>query len=310
MRSKQSDDIKHIGKSRTDSYAKTGDSVPGDWNATAIDYPRDLTLHELFEAQVDRSPDAIAVEFEGSTLSYAQLDARANQLARHLQTLGVGPDVRVGVFAERSLELVVALYGVLKAGGAYVPLDPGYPLDRLTFMVEDADVPVLLTQAHLVERLPEHTAQVFCLDTDWAKIAKADQARLGRTAGPNDLAYVIFTSGSTGRPKGAMNEHTAVVNRLVWMQAAYQLDEADVVLQKTPFSFDVSVWEFFWPLQVGARMLVARPEGHKDPAYLVDAIQSGRVTTLHFVPSMLAVFLEADGIEACRSIKRDRKSVV
>lgn len=281
-----------------------GQPVPAQWNATAQDYPRDVTLYEMFESQVDRTPDAVAVAFEGATLSYRELDERANQLARYLQTLGVGPDVRVGVFAERSLELVIALYGVLKAGGAYVPLDPGYPLDRLTFMVEDADVPVLLTQSHLVERLPQHTAQVLCLDADWAKIGKGKKTRLGRTSGPHDLAYVIFTSGSTGRPKGAMNEHTAVVNRLVWMQAAYQMNATDVVLQKTPFSFDVSVWEFFWPLQVGARMLVARPEGHKDPAYLMDVIQSAGITTLHFVPSMLAVFLEADGVEACKSIKR------
>ncbi len=274
------------------------------WNATAKDYPRDVTLHEIFESQVDRTPDAVAVEFEGSTLSYRELDVRANQLAHHLRELGVGPDVRVGVFAERSLELVIALYGVLKAGGAYVPLDPGYPLDRLTFMVEDADVSVLLTQSHLLHQLPQHGALVLCLDGDWAKIATQAKGRLGRTSGPRDLAYVIFTSGSTGRPKGAMNEHTAVVNRLVWMQAAYKLEVTDVVLQKTPFSFDVSVWEFFWPLQIGARMLVARPEGHRDTAYLLDVIKSAGVTTLHFVPSMLAVFLEADGVETCRSLKR------
>ncbi|MDX2090267.1 MAG: amino acid adenylation domain-containing protein [Kofleriaceae bacterium] len=274
------------------------------WNATETAFPAEACLHELFEAQVDRTPDAVAVELAGATLTYRELDARANQLARHLQVLGVGPDVRVGVFAERSLELVVALYGVVKAGGAYVPLDPSYPRERLAFMVEDAEVPVLLTQAALVARLPAHQARVVRLDADWDEVAHASAARLGRTAGPTDLAYVIFTSGSTGRPKGAMNEHRAVVNRLHWMQTAYRLDATDVVLQKTPFSFDVSVWELFWPLQVGARLVLARPEGHKDPAYLVDVIRATGVTTLHFVPSMLAVFLEADGVEACTSVTR------
>ena len=280
------------------------DTVIKVWNATARDYPRDMTLHEMFEAQVDRTPDAVAVEFEGATLSYRELDYRANQLAHHLTTLGVGSDVRVGVFCERSLELVIALYGVLKSGGAYVPLDPDYPMERLAFMVEDADVPVLLTQSHLVDRLPQHGSEVLCLDADWPKVSKSETTRLGRTSGPKDLAYVIFTSGSTGRPKGAMNEHTAVVNRLVWMQSAYHLDETDVVFQKTPFSFDVSVWEFFWPLQTGARLFVARPEGHRDPAYLVDVIKSAGITTLHFVPSMLAAFLEAAGVETCISLKR------
>ncbi|MDX2092417.1 MAG: amino acid adenylation domain-containing protein, partial [Kofleriaceae bacterium] len=274
------------------------------WNATSQDYPREACLHELFEAQVDRTPGAVAVEFEGTQLTYAELDQRANRLAHHLRSLGVGPDVRVGVCAERSLELVVAVYGVLKAGGAYVPLDPSYPRERLAFMVEDAAVAVLLTQAHLVEASPAHGARLVRLDADWAEVARASAARPGRTAGPNDLAYVIFTSGSTGRPKGAMNEHGAVVNRLHWMQAAYELDTTDAVLQKTPFSFDVSVWELFWPLHVGARLVMARPDGHKDPSYLVGVIQAQQITTLHFVPSMLAVFLEAEGVEACTSIRR------
>ncbi|MDX2093226.1 MAG: amino acid adenylation domain-containing protein, partial [Kofleriaceae bacterium] len=275
-----------------------------EWNATSQDYPRDACLHELFEAQVDLAPDAVAVEFEGAQLTYGELDRRANQLAHHLRSLGVGSDVRVGVCAERSLELVVALYGVLKAGGAYVPLDPSYPSERLAFMVEDAAVPVLLTQAHLVDTMPAHGARVVRLDADWAQVARASAARLGRTAGPSDLAYVIFTSGSTGRPKGAMNEHRAVVNRLHWMQTAYRLDATDAVLQKTPFSFDVSVWELFWPLLVGARMVVARPEGHRDPSYLVEVIRAQQITTLHFVPSMLAAFLEGEGVESCTSLRR------
>ena len=204
---------------------------------------------------------------------------------------------------ERSLEMVIALYGILKAGGAYVPLDPEYPPDRVAFMLKDTQVPVLLTQERLVPGLPEHGAQVICLDSDWEAIASESVDNPTSGALAENLAYVIYTSGSTGRPKGVMNTHRGILNRLLWMQDTYQLDSNDRVLQKTPFSFDVSVWEFFWPLLVGARLIVARPGGHRDSGYLVLIAEQG-ITTLHFVPSMLQVFLEDKDVERCRSLNR------
>ena len=278
--------------------------VMKDWNDTAVTHPKDATLTSLIEAQVARTPDAVALEFEGSHLTYRELDARANQLAHALRKHGVGPEVRVGLCVERSLEMVVGLLGTLKAGGAYVPLDPGYPQERLGWMLEDARPPVLLVQERLLARLPASDAKVVKLDTGWEEIAREPTTAPAPTATPDSLAYIIFTSGSTGRPKGAMNAHGPVVNRLLWMQSAYRLTPRDVVLQKTPFSFDVSVWEFFWPLMTGAKLVVAKPGGHQDPGYLKSLIASASVTTLHFVPSMLQAFLDEPGVAECTSLKR------
>ena len=275
-----------------------------EWNDTARDYPRVESVHKLIEAQVQRSPDAVAVVFAGKELTYRELNQRSNQLAHRLIKLGVEPDVLVGICADRSMEMVVGLLGVLKAGGAYVPLDPGYPKERLAFMLQDAQVPVLLTQAHLLKGLPEHRAHVLCLDRDWEMLTGESTENPAATVNGENLSYVIYTSGSTGQPKGAMNTHKGICNRLLWMQEMYRLTEADRVLQKTPFSFDVSVWEFFWPLLAGARLVVACPEGHKDSAYLVKVITEQKVTTLHFVPSMLQVFLDEPGLENCSSLKR------
>ena len=253
---------------------------------------------------MERTPEAVALVFEGQSLTYRELDARANQLAWHLRSLGVGPEVRVGLCVERSLEMVIALLATLKAGGAYVPLDPDYPSQRLVWMLEDARPAVLLAQQRLLSRLPPHEARVLCLDSQWNEVAAHPRHAPPPLASPDNLAYIIFTSGSTGRPKGAMNAHAPVVNRLLWMQEEYGLGPQDTVLQKTPFSFDVSVWEFFWPLMVGARLVVARPGGHQEPAYLVRLIAEARVTTLHFVPSMLQVFLEEPGLERCVALRR------
>ena len=275
------------------------------WNQTAVDYPRDKCVHQLFEAQVERTPDAVALVFEGTRVTYRELNLRTNQLARYLHKLGVGPETLVGICTERSLEMVVGLLGILKAGGAYVPLDPEYPQDRLAFMLEDADVPVLLTQGRLAKGIPEHKARVIQLDADWPVIAGENGENLESAETASNLAYVIYTSGSTGRPKGVMNEHVAIVNRLLWMQDVYQIGPTDVVLQKTPFSFDVSVWEFFWPLMTGACLVLAVPGGHRNSAYLADLIAREKVTTLHFVPSMLNVFLQEKGLESsCASLKR------
>ena len=276
-----------------------------EWNRTEAAFPRDRCLHELIEEQVERAPDAVALAFEDMQLTYRQLNESANQLARHLQGLGVGPDTLVGICVERSLEMVVGLLGILKAGGAFVPLDPEYPKERLAFMLEDAGSPVLLTQAHLTASLPALHSRIVRLDADWPLIAEESADHVASFARAEHLAYMIYTSGSTGRPKGAMNTHVAIVNRLLWMQDTYRLTPSDRVLQKTPFSFDVSVWEFFWPLLTGATLVVALPGGHKDGAYLANLIRKEKITTIHFVPSMLSAFLEQGELESsCASLKR------
>ncbi|PYQ44518.1 MAG: hypothetical protein DMF77_07010 [Acidobacteria bacterium] len=203
-----------------------------EWNATGRDYPRAASLAALFEAQVERTPEAAALAFEGKLLTYRELNREANRLANHLVSLGVGPEVRVGICVERSLEMVVGLLGILKAGGAYVPLDPSYPEDRLAFMLADADVPVLLTQARLSASLPAHGARVIHLDADDGALAQSSDANPGVVVSPDVLAYVIYTSGSTGRPKGAMNTQAGIYNRLFWMQEEYGLTESDRVLQR------------------------------------------------------------------------------
>ncbi|MGC2781044.1 MAG: amino acid adenylation domain-containing protein, partial [Bradyrhizobium sp.] len=274
-----------------------------EWNATAADHPSDKCLHELFAAQVGRTPDAVAVMFEGEQLSYRELDGRSNQLAHYLRRLGVGPEVVVGLCIERSLDMVIALLGILKAGGAYLPLDPGYPTERLSYMLHDAGAPVIVTQQRLARLLPAHAGRVVELDAGWTAIAAEPQQAPVSSSSPANLAYVIYTSGSTGRPKGVANTHGGIVNRLLWMQAAYRLAPGDRVLQKTPFSFDVSVWECFWPLIEGVSLIVARPEGHQDPFYLAELIQREAVTIAHFVPSMLQVFLETEDIARCVSLR-------
>ncbi len=280
-----------------------------DWNATDRPYELDTTLMALFERQVAATPSAVALELAGDALSYRDLNERANRLAHHLRDLGVGPDGTVGVFMERSFEMMVSIYAILKAGGAYVPLDPENPASRTAFMVEDSGISVVLTQAHLeADFVAGDTAaggvQPIVVDdpaSPWADLPATDPEP---TAGPEDLAYLLYTSGSTGRPKGVMIEHRSIVNRLLWMQEAYGLTAHDCVLQKTPYTFDVSVWELFWPLEVGARLALAEPGGHKDPAYLVEAINRHGVTTLHFVPSMLQLFVEEPTMRTCRSIDR------
>lgn len=270
-----------------------------DWNNTAAPYPV-VPLHELVAAQCARTPDAAAVVFEERLLTYSELNGRANKLAEHLQDLGVGPETLVAICAERSIELVVGLLAILKAGGAYVPLDPDYPVERLAFMLSDAKAPVLLTQRRLLARLPPHSAHAICLDEFPGTSANNPAPGVK----PENPAYVIYTSGSTGKPKGAINTHRGISNRLLWMQDAYQLTADDRVLQKTPFTFDVSVWEFFWPLMTGARLVVARPGLQGDSGYLIKTIREYKITTLHFVPPMLGAFLTDGNAAGCVSLKR------
>lgn len=274
-----------------------------DWNNTQRPYSYNVPIHELFERQAQSTPDAVALVFEEQRLTYRELNERANQLAHRLRREGVGPDRLAGVLMERSVEMVVGLYATLKAGGAYLPLDPGYPRDRIEFMLQDAAAPVLLTQEKFLDRVPEFGGTVISVDSEWTSIAQERRENPTRVAGPDHLAYVIYTSGSTGNPKGVMVPHRGISNRLQWMQEAYRLTHSDCVLQKTPYGFDVSVWEFFWPLMTGARLVVARPGGHQDAAYLVELIAEHKVTTLHFVPPMLKVFLEEE-LSACSSLRR------
>src|SRR5579872_5667146 len=272
---------------------------------------KDVCTHELIERQARKAPERVAVVCEGEGISYGELNRRANQLGRYLRKKGVGPEVLVGIAMERSVEMVVGILGILKAGGAYVPLDVEYPKERLRYMVEDAGVGVLVSERGVLSRLPESVVgggvEVVRLDEE------EERERIGAESGEDfasgvrgeNLAYMIYTSGSTGKPKGAMNEHRGLTNRLLWMQERFGLGAEDVVLQKTPISFDVSVWELLWAVMVGARLVMAKPGGHRDSGYLAEVIAREQVTTLHFVPSMLQAFLQEEGLEEkCRSVKR------
>ena len=274
-----------------------------EWNDTRAAYPHDKCLHELFEAQVERTPEAVATIFEEQRLTYAELNQRANQLAHYLRELGVGPETLVGLMMDRSLDLMIALLGILKAGGAYVPLDPDYPQDRLAFMAEDAGILVLLTQDHLVEKLPSQLARAICIDRQWADIARMSPENPVSGVTPESLIYAMYTSGSTGRPKGTMLAHRGIVNCLMWMQQQYQLSSADRFLLKGSLTFDASVWEAFWPLLTGAAVVVARPGGQHDGAYLVETIKAYEITLAYFVPPMLQVFLEEAGLETITSLR-------
>ncbi|HKH48028.1 MAG TPA: amino acid adenylation domain-containing protein, partial [Thermoanaerobaculia bacterium] len=260
-------------------------------------------VHQLIAEQAARTPEAVAVSSDGAGLSYRELDERANHLAGFLQELGVGPEVRVGLCLDRSLEMIVGLLAVLKAGGAYVPLDPSYPRERLAYILEAARVPVLLTQTRWTEALPAAGPRVVCLDAGGPQSGRRSTPPAVEVA-PESLAYVIFTSGSTGRPKGVMVRHEGLSNHMLWMQRRFPLRPADRVLQKTPFGFDASVWEIFAPLMAGAWLVMARPEGHRDPAYLVRALAEERISVLQVVPSMLSLILAEDGLERCAALRQ------
>ncbi len=260
------------------------------------------TISELVERQVARTPSAVALEDHGTSLTYAELNAEANKLAFHLRSLGVAPDVVVGVHVDRSAGLVIAALAVLKAGGVYLPLDPDYPASRLAYLVEDAEASFVISRSDLVGDLPATDAHVVLIDSaDWAGASSAD---LPAVAGPDDVAYLIYTSGSTGRPKGVLATHRGAVNRFHWTQRAYfRYTPEDSVLVKIPTGFDVSVGEIFGPLSQGARLVIAKPGGHLDTAYLREIIKEQQVTQVYFVPSMLAVMLADGGLEECTSLR-------
>ena len=272
------------------------------WNDTRRDYGPPSCLHELFTAQAERTPDAIAVSSAEGQISYRELHKRVTQLSSWLQNHGAGPESVVGVCLERSLEMVVALLGALEAGACYAPLDPSYPRERLSYMAQDAEINLILTRQALKADLGQE-ATALCLDTEWEQAADlAPQAR--KPVNPENSAYLIYTSGSTGKPKGVLNSHRGIVNRLRWMQEHYELKETDRFLQKTPFGFDVSVWEFFAPLITGACLVMATPEGHRDPAYLADLIADEQITIIHFIPAMLRPFLERAEAKRFRSVRQ------
>ncbi|HEY5864958.1 MAG TPA: amino acid adenylation domain-containing protein, partial [Candidatus Tectomicrobia bacterium] len=273
------------------------------WHDIHTAQPMDMCVHEMFEAQVERTPDSIAVVFAEQTLTYRELNTRANWLAHHLHTLGVGPDVPVGLCVERSLELLVGLLGILKAGAAYIPLDPAYPPARLAFMLADAEVSVLVTQPQWMARLPMDGVQTVCLDGNWERLAVQPGDNLVSGVTPANLAYVMYTSGSTGQPKGVMIPHSALSNHMHWMQETFALTAADRVVHKTSISFDASVWELFAPLLVGGCLIVASPGGHQDSAYLVELLATQQVTMLKLVPSLLQMLLAEDALVTCGSLR-------
>lgn len=271
-------------------------------NQTDMVFPEDRTVHGMMADQAVMRPTAVAIRFEDEVMTYGELNARADRLGRMLRQRGLRRNGIVGVLTERSMEMMVALFGILKAGGAYMPIDPHYPAERIDFMLEDSSSQIVLIQEKWLdrmERLPiewivlEHLGGDELVDLEKDPEFNATESdQKDDEAGPNDLMYVIYTSGSTGKPKGVMVEHRSVVNRLHWMQRAYPLTQEDVILQKTPYTFDVSVWELFWWSLYGASVGLLKPTGEKEPAVIADAVGCYGATILHFVPSMLHAFLD------------------
>ncbi|SDW03851.1 amino acid adenylation domain-containing protein [Marininema mesophilum] len=261
----------------------------------------------FFEAQVKRTPDAVAVTFGKQSLTYRELNTKSNQLASCLRKRGVGPETIVGVMVERSLEMMIGIFGILKAGGAYLPLSLSYPKKRLQYIVEDSGMALVLTQSNLLQQLKE-SIELAALSLDDATLYIGSGENLPCLNQPADLVYVIYTSGSTGKPKGVMIEHRALVNRLEWMQEAYPIDSQDTLLQKTPVTFDVSVWEIFWWSMVGAKVCLLAPGMEKFPQAIIEGTKTMQVTVMHFVPSMMNAFLNyiegADEIDQLTSLRR------
>jgi amino acid adenylation domain-containing protein len=264
-----------------------------EFNRTELDYPKNTCVHELLAAQAKRPPAATAVEFEGRSLTYKELDARANQLANFLRKHGVGREVLVGLCVERSLEMVVALLGILKAGGAYVPLDPAYPADRIKYVLEDARVKVLITQEQLLPTLPSTSAAIICLDPEWKAIKGESEQEIPTDVSSEDLAYVIYTSGSTGKPKGVQLEHRSVVNFLCSMQREPGLNRNDVLVAVTTLAFDIAGLEIYLPLHAGARLVVASREQTYDGKLLAQLIERSGATVMQATPATWRLLFES-----------------
>jgi amino acid adenylation domain-containing protein len=277
-------------------------AILNEWNHTQAQYPRELSLAELVEQQVSRSPQAVALRFEGQQLTYEEMNCRANQLAHYLVKMGLRREELVGLCLARSLEMMIGVLAVLKAGGAYVPLDPSYPLERLRYMARDTGARFLLTQERLLgllQDIADPEGRVVCIDREWPEVARESRRNSLAKSLPDSLAYVIYTSGSTGLPKGVMIEQRSILNRLWWAITKFEIGSGDAVLQKTPFSFDASVWEMLAPLLAGGCVVIARPGGQQDSRYLVDTVTKDGITVLQLVPSMLALMLQEPGVERC-----------
>ncbi|WP_420130057.1 amino acid adenylation domain-containing protein, partial [Longimicrobium sp.] len=281
------------------------DHVVHAWNRTEAAYPADRCIHQLFEARVRDTPGAVALVHEAESLTYGQLNARANQLARHLAGLGVRPESRVGICLERGMETPVCILAVLKAGVAYVPLDPGYPAGRLAAMLADSGAAVVLTQARLRDAWSGvEGVHVVPVDEAWGEIGRERADDLESGVAPGNLAYVIYTSGSTGTPKGVGVEHRALVNHMAWFNRAFAVSAGDRVLQKTSINFDASVWEFHAPLLAGGTLVMARHGGERDPGYLARTVRDAGITLLQLVPSVLAAVLDEPELAACTSLRQ------
>jgi amino acid adenylation domain-containing protein len=265
-----------------------------EWNNTQFDYPQDKCIHELFTAQVEKTPDAIAVVFQDQHLTYQQLNHHANQLANYLQSLGIGAEVPVGICVERSLEMAIGLLGILKAGAAYIPLSPNYPFERLSFILEDVQPPVILTQEHLLDKLPSSWSQVICLDSEWEDIAGFGEENPANKATPENLAYVIYTSGSTGKPKGVLVPHQGLCNLVQAQIQRFDVNPDSRVLQFAAFSFDASVSEVFMALCSGASLYLDTSEKLLPSSSLIELIQDKQITHITLPPSALAVLPTAD----------------
>ncbi|MEQ1848140.1 MAG: AMP-binding protein, partial [Nitrospira sp.] len=262
-----------------------------EWNATVTESPHTQTIHELFEAQVAKTPEAVAVVYGDKRLTYGELDARANQLARYLRTLGVGPDAFVGLCVERSLEMLVGLLGILKAGGAYVPLDSTYPTERLAYMLADSRPHVLLTQAALRASIPATEIPTLCLDTQWELVATGATANLPHHTLPEHLAYVIYTSGSTGRPKGVAIMHRSATAFIYWASTVYGIEELQGVLASTSIHFDLSVFELFVTLSYGGQVILS-----ENALALSTLVNANDVTLINTVPSAIKELLRQNAI--------------
>ncbi|OUR74540.1 hypothetical protein A9Q78_00375 [Methylophaga sp. 41_12_T18] len=264
----------------------------------------DYCIHQLFERQVGLSPNEIAVVFQENSITYKELNDKANQLAHFLQDNGVKPETLVGICVNRSLDMMIALLAILKSGGAYVPFDPDYPQDRLTFISEDTDIDLLITQSQLIDGLPTLNCELFKLDSDWEKISHYPTANVISDVKAKNLAYVIYTSGSTGVPKGVMMQHDSVVNQLMWIVQYLSLNNTDIILQQTSISFDVSVLELFEGLISGGKLVIAKPDGHRNNLYIIDLIRVNNITTMHLSPSVLQILMDTSGFDQCVSLRQ------
>lgn len=272
-----------------------------EWNNTQADYPQDKCIHQLFEQQVEKTPDAVAVVFGEQKLTYQELNYLANQLAHYLQRLGVAPEILVGICVERSLEMLIGMLGVLKTGAAYLPLDPTYPQERLSFMLKDAQVLILLTQQHLVKDIPTHIAQIVCLDTDWDRIAQHSQENVLNEVKPENLAYVIYTSGSTGKPKGVMVKHSGLSNLAQVQIQTFAVGCGSRVLQFASFSFDASIWEVVMALVSGATLYLAKKDDLIPGSELIRLLNEYCITHITLPPSALA-FLPVEKLPVLQTI--------